>query len=282
MTPACPTSGAVISGAVRFCRVCGESLIETHPGTPTIAKLAQRTLVASREDHLTYETYESGLHKQRTTDADDGRGTDAIDPQSESSGANICPCADGTHPSPGVEHVPTTPAVASQAPTFERLTADDGETKDGPAEADVEESADAPLSAQARTAIGTPDRLPPGALDERWAPTPPGSSTRASGQHRRRCPDCGASMASSARFCGQCGTTTEPETMNPGQQTCPDCRSPAAASTRFCRQCGTQLTPQRDTDTSEHPHRICRVCGVPTTGEAQCEWCTRAIERLAG
>ncbi len=280
MSPACSTCAAVITGGARFCRVCGESLLETHPDTPTIAKPAQQTLVASREDRLTCDR---GLHKQHATNADDGRGTDTIDPQSESPGANIYPRANDTHPTAGVERILTTPAVPSQAPSrFERLTEDDGETKGSPPEADAEESADASLSAQAHTAIGIPDRLPPSAPDERWAPTPPGSSARAGGQHRRRCPDCGASMASSARFCGHCGTTTEPETMSPGQQTCPECRSPAAASTRFCRQCGTQLTPHRDTDTIEHPHRICRVCGVPTTGEAQCEWCTRTIERLAG
>lgn len=45
------------------------------------------------------------------------------------------------------------------------------------------------------------------------------------------CPGCYASIASSSRFCPQCGTSVLPKT-------CRNCNASQPAGARFCGQCG--------------------------------------------
>jgi membrane protease subunit (stomatin/prohibitin family) len=48
------------------------------------------------------------------------------------------------------------------------------------------------------------------------------------------CPQCGKSMAGTAKFCPECGT--------PQQNTCPKCGQHHEQEAKFCPECGTKLT----------------------------------------
>ena len=53
-----------------------------------------------------------------------------------------------------------------------------------------------------------------------------------------RCPSCGASNASHARFCTSCGNSFS----GPTQVTCPNCGVRSASDARFCTSCGSSFS----------------------------------------
>jgi hypothetical protein len=62
----------------------------------------------------------------------------------------------------------------------------------------------------------------------------------------KKCPNCGAEIASSAVFCGICGkkTVAEEETPDedPSQPKCANCGYPAMEGTAFCTNCGNAFS----------------------------------------
>jgi hypothetical protein len=51
------------------------------------------------------------------------------------------------------------------------------------------------------------------------------------------CPDCGASVAAGAKFCGDCGGKIQRKLV------CPQCGIEAAPGAKFCGDCGTKMVP---------------------------------------
>ncbi len=64
-----------------------------------------------------------------------------------------------------------------------------------------------------------------------------------------KCPNCSVEVPEGTKFCMECGTKigTAPEPKietSPKEVTCPKCRKKFPADTKFCKECGTKIMPQ--------------------------------------
>lgn len=83
-----------------------------------------------------------------------------------------------------------------------------------------------------------------------------------------RCPQCGAMVLSSARFCNECGYEmgSEAKESMPAGLVCPSCGTPVSRDMKFCVSCGAKLSfEEPDAAAGEEPDvgRHCPVCGTP-------------------
>lgn len=61
------------------------------------------------------------------------------------------------------------------------------------------------------------------------------------------CPNCGADVGSTSKFCASCGTPIErgaPQVEAEPANVCPDCGEPLAADAVFCVNCGKKLNEE--------------------------------------
>lgn len=82
-----------------------------------------------------------------------------------------------------------------------------------------------------------------------------------------KCPSCGATVRSDAKYCVRCGATISP---NVRQSYCPQCHKPVSKNAKFCPFCSAPLRPV---------HR-CRRCGQPCEpGKILCAKCRKQKRR---
>ena len=83
-----------------------------------------------------------------------------------------------------------------------------------------------------------------------------------------RCPQCGAMVPASSRFCNECGYEMGSEAREnvPAGEVCPSCGTPISRDMKFCVSCGAKLSfeePDAATEEELDAGRRCPVCGSP-------------------